>query len=102
MENFIKLASCTPFQGTLPRELVEKLGRSATEVSTVALSFPAPGQSLVGTTSRSPGPWCEQKAVGPAWGWGVRALAQGRPHAANPLKSIEMEDSVPWAQSPLL
>lgn len=49
VENFIKFALCTPFWGTLPRELVEKLGCLAWGVGEAALALPAPGQSLAVT-----------------------------------------------------
>ena len=39
MENFIKFVPGTPFQGTLPGELVKKLGSPAPEVGMAALSF---------------------------------------------------------------
>ena len=45
MENFIKFVPGTPFQGTLPGELVKKLGGPAPEVGMAALSFFAPGSN---------------------------------------------------------
>jgi len=39
VENFIKFVPGTPFQGTLPGELVKKLGSPAPEVGMAALSF---------------------------------------------------------------
>lgn len=51
MENFIKFVPCTPFQGTLPGELAEKLGCPGREVGVASPSFFAPGSSLAVTTS---------------------------------------------------
>lgn len=84
MENFIKFAPCTPFQGTLPRELVEKVGCPAWEVG-AAVQSPAPGPTGLSLllTDR------EQRAGGPGGTGSEGSGPGGRPHVDIPFKSIE-------------
>lgn len=77
MENFIKFVPGTPFQGTLPGELVKKLGGPAPEVGMAALSFFAPGSNSALLLL--------PLLLGPGWGAegtgaGVRAVGMEEGH----------------------